>query len=87
MSQYRSVVQTKQANIHLGFTKANSAANYFFWIKSLQPSILEAAENEKKGPSDGCKSYHLDRLEFSYPLAPRHRVLKGVSLKVSSSFL
>ncbi|CAG9989103.1 unnamed protein product [Clonostachys byssicola] len=63
------------------FTKANSAANYFFWIKSLQPSILGTAENEKRGPSDGCKSYHLDNLEFSYPLAPRHRVLKGVSLK------
>ncbi|KAK7227925.1 hypothetical protein V2G26_000095 [Clonostachys chloroleuca] len=65
------------------FTKANSAANYFFWIKSLQPSILETAENKKRGPSDDCKSYHLDNLEFSYPLAPRHRVLKGVSLKIT----
>ncbi|CAH0051446.1 unnamed protein product [Clonostachys solani] len=65
------------------FTKANSAGNYFFWIKSLQPTITETAENEKRGPSDGCKSYHLDNLEFSYPLAPRHRVLKGVSLKIT----
>lgn len=35
------------------------------------------------GPENGCRSYDLQGVEFSYPLAPDNRVLKGVSLSVS----
>ncbi len=70
-----------------GFTKANSAANYFFWLHDLQPPIQETADNTDNAPTDGCRSYHLKDLEFSYPLAPKNRVLKGLSLKVSFLYL
>ncbi|KAH7201525.1 P-loop containing nucleoside triphosphate hydrolase protein [Fusarium oxysporum] len=65
------------------FTKANSAANYFFWLRDLEPTIQETIDNIDNAPADGCKSYDLRDLEFSYPLAPNNRVLKGLSLKLS----
>jgi hypothetical protein len=40
-------------------------------------------DNEKQPPID-YNSYDFDNVQFSYPLAPRIRVLKGVSLKVST---
>ncbi|RKL12253.1 Leptomycin B resistance protein pmd1 [Fusarium oxysporum] len=64
------------------FTKANSAANYFFWLRDLEPTIQETTDNIDNAPADGCKSYDLKDLEFSYPLAPNNRVLKGLSLKI-----
>jgi ATP-binding cassette subfamily B (MDR/TAP) protein 1 len=70
-----------------GFTKANSAANYFFWLRDLEPTIQETTDNIDNAPADGCKSYDLKDLEFSYPLAPNNRVLKGLSLKVSTLHL
>ncbi|KAH7223011.1 P-loop containing nucleoside triphosphate hydrolase protein [Fusarium oxysporum] len=65
------------------FTKANSAANYFFWLRDLEPTIQETIDNIDNAPADGCKSYDLKDLEFSYPLVPNNRVLKGLSLKLS----
>ncbi|KAH7143791.1 multidrug/pheromone exporter [Dactylonectria macrodidyma] len=64
------------------FTQANSAANYYFWICGLQPTIQETQENINKVPKEGCNSYKFEDVEFSYPLAPDNRVLKGVSLDV-----
>ncbi|KAG5815052.1 hypothetical protein H9Q74_002962 [Fusarium xylarioides] len=64
------------------FTKANLAANYFFWLRDLEPTIQETTHNIDNAPADGCKSYDLKDLEFSYPLAPNNRVLKGLSLKI-----
>ncbi|KAM5353508.1 hypothetical protein ACJ41O_000158 [Fusarium nematophilum] len=57
-----------------GFAKANSAANYFFWIRSLEPTVRETKDNIESGPIDGCKSYNLQDIEFSYPLAPHQRI-------------
>ncbi|KAH7368862.1 P-loop containing nucleoside triphosphate hydrolase protein [Plectosphaerella cucumerina] len=65
------------------FTKANHAANYYFWISSLQPTIQETPDNQDSGPRDGCKSFDFEGVQFSYPLAPDNRVLKGVSLTIS----
>ncbi|KAJ0319914.1 hypothetical protein Brms1b_003506 [Colletotrichum noveboracense] len=64
------------------FTKANSAANYYFWLMGLEPTIQDTQENDDKGPPDGCSSYGFDNVQFSYPLAPDTRVLKGVTLKI-----
>ncbi|KAF5489359.1 Leptomycin B resistance protein pmd1 [Colletotrichum siamense] len=64
------------------FTKANSAANYYFWLMGLEPTIQDTQENGDKGPPDGCSSYGFDNVQFSYPLAPDTRVLKGVTLKI-----
>ncbi|KAJ4313471.1 hypothetical protein N0V84_009396 [Fusarium piperis] len=65
------------------FTKANQAANYYFWLKELEPTIRETNENKEKGPANGCSSYNFENVQFSYPLAPDNRVLKGVSLKIN----
>jgi hypothetical protein len=67
------------------FTKGHMAANYYFWISALEPTIQETADNRDKGPKDGCKSVKLSDVQFSYPLAPHNQVLKGVSLNVSQS--
>ncbi|WYZ42253.1 hypothetical protein EsH8_V_001148 [Colletotrichum jinshuiense] len=64
------------------FTKANSAANYYFWLLGLQPTIQETDENKDKGPEDGCNSIGFQDVQFSYPLSPDKRVLKGVSLTI-----
>lgn len=67
-----------------GFTKGHQAANYFFWLSELQPIIAETDENKNIGPMESCKTYELSHLHFSYPLAPDSRVLKGVSMTVST---
>ncbi|RMJ20281.1 hypothetical protein CDV36_000007 [Fusarium kuroshium] len=64
------------------FSKANSAANYYFWLTGLDPTIRETEENKDKGPSQGCKSIDFRHVQFSYPLAPNNRILKGVSLTI-----
>lgn len=65
----------------LGMTKATNAANYLFWLEQLEPTIRETPENRDIGPS-GYKNMDLDRLQFSYPMRPNTRVLRGVNLKV-----
>ncbi|KAI6757046.1 hypothetical protein HG530_011644 [Fusarium avenaceum] len=64
------------------FTKANSAANYYFWLTSLQPIIQETYENKDKGPTDGGSSIEFQDVQFSYPLAPQKRVIKGLDLTI-----
>ncbi|KAJ0154410.1 Leptomycin B resistance protein pmd1, partial [Colletotrichum tanaceti] len=64
------------------FTKANTAANYYFWLMSLQPTIRDTEENRSKGPAADCRSYDFCDVRFSYPLAPDNRVLEGISLKI-----
>ncbi|KAI5457773.1 multidrug resistance protein 1, 2, 3 [Mariannaea sp. PMI_226] len=66
-----------------GFTKANQAANYYFWLDGLSGTIHETEENRDKKPEHGCRSYEFENVQFSYPLAPENRVLKGVSLSAS----
>ncbi|KAK1147147.1 hypothetical protein N8T08_001886 [Aspergillus melleus] len=65
------------------FTKANQAANYYFWLDELQGTISEGTdENRKEGPAYGCRSYDFQDVHFSYPLAPNTQVLKNVSLSI-----
>lgn len=68
--------------LSVGFTKAVASANYFFWLRDLEPDIQETKENEHNGPKKGCSSYDFQEVGFFYPLAPDHRVLKGISVKV-----
>lgn len=67
-----------------GFTRGIQAANYYFWLSSLEPTMAETDVNEVSGPLDGCKTYELKDLQFSYPLAPDHKILNGVSMNVST---
>uniref|UniRef100_A0A0B7KAB3 Leptomycin B resistance protein pmd1 n=1 Tax=Bionectria ochroleuca TaxID=29856 RepID=A0A0B7KAB3_BIOOC len=62
------------------FSGANQAANYYFWLCQLKPAIRQTEENKGKGPESGCESYEFKDVGFSYPLAPKNQVLKGVSL-------
>ncbi|OJZ80164.1 hypothetical protein ASPFODRAFT_212871 [Aspergillus luchuensis CBS 106.47] len=64
------------------FTKANSAANYYFWLTGLQPIIQETDENKEKGPADGGGSIDFQDVQFSYSLAPEKRVIKGLDLTI-----
>lgn len=65
------------------FTSGHKAANYYFWISALEPTIQETPENRGKGPEDGCKSFNLENVQFAYPLVPHNRILNGISLTVS----
>ncbi|KAK7431647.1 hypothetical protein QQZ08_001866 [Neonectria magnoliae] len=66
------------------FSKANEAANYYFWLCGLEPTVTETNENKDIGPEKGCNSYGFEDVQFTYPLAPDNRVLKGVSLDIHS---
>lgn len=81
----------QQASVLFGFsssmTKATSAANYIFWLEELQPTIRETPENRDIGPTS-FSSLALEKLQFSYPLRPYARILRGIDLHVSiRSFL
>ncbi|KAJ4046713.1 hypothetical protein NW760_007605 [Fusarium oxysporum] len=64
------------------FTKAVQATNYYFWLSQLEPTVQETESNKELGPKYGCSSYDFKDIQFSYPLAPDNRVLKGVSLQI-----
>ncbi|KAJ6441525.1 multidrug resistance protein 3 [Purpureocillium lavendulum] len=64
------------------FTKAASAANYYFWLCDLVPTIRETENNRERSAANGCQSYEFSDVAFAYPLAPSNRVLKGISLKI-----
>ncbi|KAF2019493.1 multidrug/pheromone exporter [Aaosphaeria arxii CBS 175.79] len=64
------------------FTKDHQAAKYFFWLSELQPTIIETDTNKEIGPGQGYKTYELNDLRFSYPLAPDIQVLKGISMTI-----
>ncbi|CAI7596859.1 unnamed protein product [Penicillium glandicola] len=75
----------QQATILFGLsssmTKALNAANYIFWLEELQPTIRETDDNQDIGPGD-FESLHLENLQFSYPMRPHARVLRGVDLHI-----
>lgn len=65
----------------LGITKGVNAANYVFWLNSLQPNVRPTAENQARGPASGY-CVDLKDVRFSYPLRPEIPVLRGLNLKV-----
>ncbi|CAG8341177.1 unnamed protein product [Penicillium salamii] len=75
----------QQASILFGFSssmsKATNAANYIFWLEQLEPTIRATEENRESGPGD-FKSLELENLQFSYPMRPNARVLRGIDLHI-----
>ncbi|CRK14482.1 hypothetical protein BN1708_011131 [Verticillium longisporum] len=65
------------------FSKAIQAANYYFWLRDLEPIIRETDSNRDMAPAEGCKSFELEKIRFSYPTAPDIRILHGVSLPIN----
>lgn len=67
-----------------GLTKARTAADYFFWLSSLEPLIRDTDDEGSEALTlSECKSYEFDSVNFAYPLAPDRRVLKGLSMTIS----
>ncbi|KAI6781629.1 Leptomycin B resistance protein-like protein [Emericellopsis cladophorae] len=62
-------------------TKGKNAANYIFWLHSLQPTVQETPENKDHAPEAGAP-VSVDHLRFSYPLRPDAQVLRGVDLEI-----
>jgi ATP-binding cassette, subfamily B (MDR/TAP), member 1 len=64
-------------------TKGKSAANFVFWIEGMQPTIRpDTPENINHGPAEGIRSIEFDNVQFTYPLRPDARVLRGVDLDI-----
>jgi len=64
-------------------TKGVGAANYFFWLRSLEPLIRDTPESRDRSPSNGVQQVALDAISFAYPLRPRATVLNRVSLAIN----
>lgn len=81
---YEMVESVKAASYSpplLGITKGVNAANYVFWLHSLQPTVQPTPENKTRGPVIG-DCIDLNDIRFSYPLRPDIPILRGVNLKV-----
>ncbi|KAF7551907.1 hypothetical protein G7Z17_g4685 [Cylindrodendrum hubeiense] len=80
-SMYKSkVTYLDLSDRYLGMTKATNAANYLFWLEQLTPSIRETDENRDNGP-DGFNTLDINNVQFSYPMRPDARVLRGIDLE------
>ncbi|KAF2839199.1 P-loop containing nucleoside triphosphate hydrolase protein [Patellaria atrata CBS 101060] len=64
-------------------TKAESAANYVFWLRAQEPSIRESiASGSNEKPLDGGAQVECQEVEFSYPQRPHIQVIRGASATV-----
>lgn len=66
----------------VSISKAVEAANYIFWLRTLQPTISETVENRDQGPSDDNQTLDIQDLQFRYKQRMASRVLNGISLTV-----
>ncbi|KAL9037114.1 MAG: hypothetical protein Q9180_003907, partial [Flavoplaca navasiana] len=66
----------------VSISKAVEAANYIFWLRTLQPTISETEENRDQGPSDDNQTLDIQDLQFRYKQRMASRVLNGISLTV-----
>ncbi|CAN9286882.1 unnamed protein product [Alternaria alternata] len=62
-------------------TKAEGAANYILWLRTVKPNIRESDETDDKGPSsDGAIA--MEDVEFRYKQRDASRVLRGISMRI-----
>jgi ATP-binding cassette subfamily B (MDR/TAP) protein 1 len=62
-------------------TKAEGAANYILWLRTVKPNIRESDETDGKGPeTDG--NIAMDEVEFRYKQRNASRVLRGISMQI-----
>ena len=64
-------------------SKAKVAANYLLWLRTLRANIGENDSNKGNGPS-GDGAVGLENVEFRYKQRDASRVLRGISMKVST---
>ncbi|KIW65217.1 hypothetical protein PV04_07495 [Phialophora macrospora] len=64
-------------------TKAQSAANYILWLRTLKPTITETADNKDHGPAaDG--PVDLEDVEFRYRQRQTSRVIRGITMSIET---
>lgn len=62
-------------------TKAQGAANYILWLRTLQPSIREDEPNKDHGPA-GDGPVELQNISFCYRQRQTARVLRDISMTI-----
>lgn len=62
-------------------TKAQGAANYMLWLRTLKPTIREGEDNKDNGP-EGEGPVDLEEVEFRYRQRETARVLRGISMTI-----
>ncbi|KAJ6263667.1 ABC multidrug transporter MDR5 [Drechslerella dactyloides] len=71
-----------------GFTtslsKAAEAANYIFWLRSLEPTIAVTDENKDCSP-DGDDDITFNNVGFAYPQRQQNPVLRGIDITIHPS--
>jgi ATP-binding cassette, subfamily B (MDR/TAP), member 1 len=67
-------------------TKGQKAANYILWLNSTVPTVRETpdAEGGEKDDFDGAAEVECEGLEFSYPLRPKYKVLRGIDVNAKA---
>ncbi|KAL8932767.1 MAG: hypothetical protein Q9216_006688 [Gyalolechia sp. 2 TL-2023] len=63
-------------------SKAADAANYIFWLRTLEPSITETEENRSQGPDEDDQTIKFQDVEFRYKQRMASRVLRGISMTI-----
>lgn len=67
-------------------TKAQTAANYIFWLRRLQPAVDEdPSKPPHDGEEGGNRAAHIEcqDLTFAYESRPNAKVLDDISVDVS----
>lgn len=62
--------------------KAQGAANYILWLRTLKPTMRETDENRDIGPDDDS-AVALQNVEFRYKQREASRVLRGISMTIN----
>lgn len=67
-------------------TNATGAANYILWLRTLQPTMQERAENSGVGPDtdENSGAIQATDLSFSYKQRASARVLRNLNLSIPS---
>lgn len=61
--------------------KAQGAANYILWLRTLKPVMQETKDNRDLGPNED-DSIELKDVEFRYKQREASRVLRGISMTI-----
>ncbi|ETI26259.1 hypothetical protein G647_03036 [Cladophialophora carrionii CBS 160.54] len=64
-------------------TRAQGAANYILWLRTLKPTIAETEDNKDHGPAaDG--PVDLEDVEFRYRQRQASRVIRGITMSIET---
>jgi ABC-type multidrug transport system fused ATPase/permease subunit len=68
-------------------SKAQDAANYILWFRTLIPRInYDSTQEPDEKDGDGPAQVGCEEVEFAYSTRPNAKVLQGVNVDVSSDY-